>query len=395
MSLFGSPNIEKMKAKRDIQGLVKALHSQNLQQVKTSAEALIQIGGEGLNLLLQDRDPNVRKVVSALIKDINIPTDINPSTLAWIVVLKQNWSKTTDLSLNEIVSLGRAAVAPLCFVLKENDYDTARYYSAKALGQIGDLMALETLIAALKDENYDVRKGAAEALGKIGDGRASDALYAALNVSDLNVRSTVKEVVKSTVKDAIIAIGAPGLESSCNALKNNDAGIRRVAADVLGESRDPEAVIPLINALKDNDEYVPDQARKSLIKIGLTAVVPLCDALKDNNQNVRGGAAFVLGKIGTEIAVESLCLSLKDSDYLVRLKAIEALENIGSVKAVGPLVDVLKDRDSRVRRLAAKALKKIGLPADVDEAVEIWFAIGMEDWKHVISYGKAAVEPLR
>jgi HEAT repeat protein len=40
---------------------------------------------------------------------------------------------------------------------------------------------VEPLIAALKDENSDVRQAAAKALGKIGDPRAVEPLIAALS----------------------------------------------------------------------------------------------------------------------------------------------------------------------------------------------------------------------
>lgn len=55
------------------------------------------------------------------------------------------------------------------------------------MGKIGDNMAVELLVEALKDENWNVQKNAAEALGKIGDKRAIDPLMEALKDEDGHV----------------------------------------------------------------------------------------------------------------------------------------------------------------------------------------------------------------
>ncbi|MDD5017790.1 MAG: HEAT repeat domain-containing protein, partial [Eubacteriales bacterium] len=61
----------------------------------------------------------------------------------------------------------------------ENDADV-RKAAAKALGQTGDVRAVEPLIVALGDMYEDVCKAAVEALGQIGDARAVKSLIAAL-----------------------------------------------------------------------------------------------------------------------------------------------------------------------------------------------------------------------
>ncbi len=57
----------------------------------------------------------------------------------------------------------------------------ARRDAAKALGEIGDLTAMEPLIAALEDSKKDVRDAAVEAIGKMGgDPRAVEAIAGTL-----------------------------------------------------------------------------------------------------------------------------------------------------------------------------------------------------------------------
>ena len=58
--------------------------------------------------------------------------------------------------------------------LKDEDSEV-RWNAAKALGKIGDA-AVAPLIAALKDGDPEVRGNAAKALGEIGDKRAVDPL---------------------------------------------------------------------------------------------------------------------------------------------------------------------------------------------------------------------------
>ena len=56
--------------------------------------------------------------------------------------------------------------------------------AARALGKLGDIRAVEPLVAALEDEDYGVAMAAAEALGALGDSRAVEPLIAALEDED-------------------------------------------------------------------------------------------------------------------------------------------------------------------------------------------------------------------
>ena len=65
MSLFGSPDVEKLRAKGDIKGLVKALGHRKDRRVRDRAmEALPEIGAptvEPLIAALKDQDKSVRR----------------------------------------------------------------------------------------------------------------------------------------------------------------------------------------------------------------------------------------------------------------------------------------------------------------------------------------------
>ena len=78
------------------------------------------------------------------------------------------------------------AVDPLIAAL--DDEQGVNEMAALALGEIGDPRAVEPLSKTLGKENWEVRSSAAKALGKIGDDRAVDPLVNLLGDKNENVR---------------------------------------------------------------------------------------------------------------------------------------------------------------------------------------------------------------
>lgn len=132
--------------------------------------------------------------------------------------------------------------------------------AAKALVKIGE-PSVQPLIAALKDKDWNIRKGAASALGDIKDPRAIEPLIA-------------------TLKD-----------------KNQNVPVRMMVAKALGRTKDPRAVEPLIAALKDENSDVRSNVAKALGEIGKPGIEALIAALKDEDSEVRWKAVLALGVI--------------------------------------------------------------------------------------------------
>ena len=131
---------------------------------------------------------------------------------------------------------------------------------------------LERLIAALKESDSNLRRGAAITLGENGiDPRAVAPLFAALKDSDSSVR-----------------------QGAAMSLAQSPSG------DVM---RDPRLAEPLIAAL--NDPVIRWDAADALVRIGTPSVEPLIGALKDKNELVRQGAAAALFEIGDPRAVNA------------------------------------------------------------------------------------------
>ena len=80
---------------------------------------------------------------------------------------------------------------------------------------------------------------------------------------------------------------------------------RKYAAEVLGELKDPRAVLPLVEALTDEVGDVRQRAYDSLIKIGGIAVASLVPLLASEEDDVRQSATEIIRKIGKP-AVEPL-----------------------------------------------------------------------------------------
>lgn len=96
----------------------------------------------------------------------------------------------------------RRAVRPLIAALTDQNVDV-REQAAEALGDLKDARAVEPLINALMDENSSVPPKAAESLSKIGT-PAAELLLAAVNEENL--------VIAARTYSFLICIGEPGTE---------------------------------------------------------------------------------------------------------------------------------------------------------------------------------------
>jgi HEAT repeat protein len=77
-----------------------------------------------------------------------------------------------------LIKVGKPAVPALIAALKDNDSDV-RWWAAESLGKIGDNSAVPTLIEALRDSPRDVCEQAVVTLEKIGDKSTVPALETA------------------------------------------------------------------------------------------------------------------------------------------------------------------------------------------------------------------------
>ena len=310
MPLFGPPNIEKLKAKDNIKGLIKALQYQKDEFVRSKAAgALGQIGAH-------------------------------------------------------------EAVEPLIAALKDKSRDV-RKAAAGALAQIGDPAAVDPLIAALDDVNEAVRIQAAQALARIGDARAVDALSALLNDRDVKIREEAAKAMydlgwrpkRDRVSAAYwiargnwgecVGIGSAASEAVSYALARFTEQ-RQQAIDALGRIGDTRAIQTLI-AQAERDKPAAERARQALAKIGPAAIAPL---LKSQDSTKGRGELEIIAQMGIQ-AVGPLIDILSEGDPKTSPVAMGALERIGDQRAVEPIIALLDHGDWFVRNRAIAALSRL------------------------------------
>ncbi|GBO53266.1 hypothetical protein APA_1173 [Pseudanabaena sp. lw0831] len=166
------------------------------------------------------------------------------------------------------------------------------------MSKVSSEKAVEPLIEALKDPDYDVQSKAkaAEALGKIGSDKAVQPLIEAFQ--DPNLRRQASE--------ALIKIG------------------NVMASELISNT--------LIARLKDPNIKLRNEAAEALVKIGSKkAVESLILDLKDPTDHVRRQAAESLVTIVSDKAIESLILTLEDSNVYTSIFAAKALDKIAKV----------------------------------------------------------------
>ena len=156
-------------------------------------------------------------------------------------------------------------------------------------------------------------------------------------------------------------------------LKDEDRDIREDAADSLGEYGE-EAVPHLVQALKDEDWKVQWGAAEALSVIGEPAKTPLIQLLHDEDWKVQWGAAEALRKMVNPPSAHLLPKEWKgvisdrsgkmlvqflDSEWETRWRAMVTLGDLQDTRAVKHLSDALHHTDENVRARAARTLGKI------------------------------------
>ncbi|HQG93437.1 MAG TPA: HEAT repeat domain-containing protein [Acidobacteriota bacterium] len=359
MSLFGPPNVEKMIAKKNLKGLIKALvyHRDRPNRESPDFErsrAVRRKAAQALGTLGDD------SVFNTLLESLR---DVCPE------VREAGARALARLDIDRTIALLLGRLKP--------DEKKEWEFTAEALGHLGDARATEPLVALLKEAPRSPLLAAIEALGKLNDARAIPPLIETLGHDDSFVRKAAayaldrlgqpdwKEWIEGTKQD-LVRLGESGdpraLAPLIQALKTGSEDSRKSAALALGILRNPSAAGPLVVALEDREGAVRAAAAQALGPLrNPLAVEPLIKALKDRHRDTRRAAAIALGLMGDTPAVRPLIDALTDDDdWMVRKSAAEALGNLGDSRAIKPLIQALRDSDESVRLAIGEALGKFG-----------------------------------
>jgi len=239
MALFGQPNIEKLRANRDISGLIKAFDHKKWEVRRDAAVALKNLG-----------DMRGKDFLIAVIKDKHQNVDIRWSAAeALLYQLKD--PEARDLLISTLKD--------------KNENIKMRMSAAKAIRNPDEQEVKNFLITALKDksENTDMRLFAAEILVDIDDSEAKDFLIATLKDENENV-SIQWKVAGTLARHGDLR----GVAFLIDCLNNKNEEIRHITVVLLGEilvkSGASWTVMPLVSALKNSDKIVQALAENYL-----------------------------------------------------------------------------------------------------------------------------------
>ena len=141
-----------------------------------------------------------------------------------------------------------------------------------------------------------------------------------------------------------------------------DGDVKLACAEALGRLRDRDATVEMCELLADVDEWASPRLAQILAELGEPALDPLLATLdKSASLNARVWAVQILGRIGDHRSTWPIIERLHDRAESLRLSACNALAALRDARAVPPLIDVvLRDPIAAVRAQAARALGELG-----------------------------------
>ncbi len=385
MGLFG-PNIKKLEAKRDVQGLLAALRDRDNNVVKGAIEALGRIGEPAIKSIMQFVGDEEKLFIY---KEQPIMALGKMGALAvgpLIELLRRDDFHISNEAAKALGEVGEPAVNPLLQLLREEmNFSMQSFFMQRhilnILVEIGK-PATEPLYQAMTDEGWQhVRLALAIALGEMGDGRALKPLVEALRQGDAggyvaraldNLGWTTTDAVEKAYyliakghwgigefRQELYGLGISAVEPLIKHLKYADRNGQKHAIEFLGMIPDKRSFEPLIGFLNDEDSSVRRMVAGALGSIGdPRAIEPLSRAMKDEDKNVRESAAGALRQIpeGMEILIKAL----KDQDSRVRMSAAQALGGLLVEEVEQALHEVtVYDEDRSVREAAQESLRHI------------------------------------
>ena len=350
MPLFGPPNIPQLEARRDVQGLIKALTFKDAGIRMAAAEALAPLkeplATEPLVGLLKDEDPGVRRAAVAAL-----------SARGGFRVVEPLVGALEDLDPDV-----RATAATAVYRRLMTDPDTeARRATAAALGRIRDVGAVEPLVKGMMDADETVRVAAIKSLQAIGDVQAIVPLTILLAHEQVRHKSTGRS--------------SPAVE--------------RAASQALDALCDEKAIESLQSALSHDDADVREIAVRRLARIGSPLVTEsLAASLADEDPVIRRAAARGLGEMGWQPPADGI-----GARYWAAQREWRRCAECGP-EAIPLLVSSFEHVDALERADIVAALVQLGWQPDEANATAAHFWATQGRWDKCIEIGEPAVEAL-
>ena len=254
--------------------------------------------------------------------------------------------------------------------LGSSDPEVRRRATA-SIAELSPTEAAALLLRALGDSDWRVRKEASSVAAALGPADALlDRLVTALFPGEnVGLRNAVVETLASFGRAAIPAV--------TRVIDRLDADGKKLAAEVLGQAKDPMALAPLEKLYTDEDPNVRTAALEAIADIGSLAVDAasrtLLGALDAKDTHLRLAALEGLNRLGVVVPWEKL-RPLTGHRILGRA-ALAAASRAGRIEAAEALALALEHESAAMFRLALVGLAELAIGAGA--LVEHWKEQGM------------------
>lgn len=157
--------LRQLRDLRAVEPLIELLNSYDEYVREAAAKLLGELNdARAVNPLIEIFEcENNRRVREAVLEALGELRDVRAMEPLIEALGGDNW----EIAVDALVKLGETALTPLIEVLSDSDW-CMRVAAAEALGQLGNVRAVDPLIEALKDDNEDVHYSAIEALRNLG-----------------------------------------------------------------------------------------------------------------------------------------------------------------------------------------------------------------------------------
>jgi len=220
----------------------------------------------------------------------------------------------------------------------------ARKFVVEAMGKTRDPQMLDCLASLIRGSDPNVAAAAVEALVCIGGARAENLLAEQLSTPNLFLRVSILEGLTRLGTRVPWEILKPAVE---------DAIVRRISAELLGRTKEPQALELLLELAIDASPQTSSTALRAIAELAVDAEDhrtdlvdrlsasnesfrhTLCEALLHGDTATRQGAAYLAVLCRDESSLEAVIQAVADD--VANPETIEALRSWG-VGIIDPLL---------------------------------------------------------
>ncbi|MCX7793282.1 MAG: HEAT repeat domain-containing protein [Thermodesulfovibrionales bacterium] len=211
--------------------------------------------------------------------------------------------------------------------------------------------AMESLIEAMKDESWRIRKTALEIL--LEDYQPEEYVEKLIGLLYLGDNAGAR----NTAIEALTRLGKKVTPYLIRAFDTDDRDVRKFIIDILGSLDDRRAIPLMLKALSDEDDNVKVTAVEHLGRVKESSVTDaLIEILKSDDLWTAYPAADALGRIGDRKAIPYLVEAL--SKKTLRVPVLKSLSRFAEPSTLPFIAPLLNDPSKTVQEEALKTIVK-------------------------------------